>query len=362
MMPCQIAAMRWMAAYTALLLWVGCPSAGARAAAVTPLGPEDVSVEFFVRGTGSNEEGFIELYSRPAWDDEGCFFIRVPTSARPAFLSAGIAGIEKHFLGWRVRVTGRVRVLQFGNRCIPCVVVGDPARIVRIECARNFTPSAAYEPKVLRGFEIRVAPELMRRERERVQVFGELDRQLNAICQVVDPVRLAILKSSKIWVEWEARAGGAAEHHPSEAWLKHNGYNPEKAGDVEISNARNFVAWSRGTQPWMLMHELAHAYHHRTRAENDRRIEEAYRKALDEGIYATVRHADGRSIAAYAAKNKMEYFAELTEAYFGRNDFQPFDRGELKGFDPGGYALMESVWGKPLKQPVSPGSSRPSGE
>ena len=39
-----------------------------------------------------------------------------------------------------------------------------------------------------------------------------------------------------------------------------------------------------------------------------------------------------------------EYFAELTEAYFGRNDYEPFDRSGLRAFDPLGYAVIESVW------------------
>ena len=37
-------------------------------------------------------------------------------------------------------------------------------------------------------------------------------------------------------------------------------------------------------------------------------------------------------------------FAELTEAYFVRNDFFPFNREELRQYDPVGYAMIESVW------------------
>ncbi len=41
----------------------------------------------------------------------------------------------------------------------------------------------------------------------------------------------------------------------------------------------------------------------------------------------------------------QEYFSELTEAYFGKNDFFPFTRDELKQHDPAGFALMEEAWG-----------------
>jgi dipeptidyl-peptidase-4 len=50
----------------------------------------------------------------------------------------------------------------------------------------------------------------------------------------------------------------------------------------------------------------------------------------------------------------MEYFAESTEAYFGRNDFFPFDRRELTRHDPEVEALLGKLWG------AGPGASKPS--
>ena len=40
----------------------------------------------------------------------------------------------------------------------------------------------------------------------------------------------------------------------------------------------------------------------------------------------------------------MEYFAETTEAFFGRNDFFPFTRGELKTHDPDMFELLGKLW------------------
>ena len=37
-------------------------------------------------------------------------------------------------------------------------------------------------------------------------------------------------------------------------------------------------------------------------------------------------------------------FAEISEAYFGTNDFYPFTRAELAAYDPVGYAMLEQVW------------------
>ena len=44
---------------------------------------------------------------------------------------------------------------------------------------------------------------------------------------------------------------------------------------------------------------------------------------------------------AYALNGPNEYFAELTEAYFGKNDFYPFNRDDLKHHDPDGFRLVD---------------------
>ena len=43
--------------------------------------------------------------------------------------------------------------------------------------------------------------------------------------------------------------------------------------------------------------------------------------------------------------NKKEYFAELSEAYFGYNDHEPLERNALKNFDPIGFKMVQTVWG-----------------
>ena len=47
---------------------------------------------------------------------------------------------------------------------------------------------------------------------------------------------------------------------------------------------------------------------------------------------------------AYAHTNEREYFAELTEAYFGWNSYFPFTKEELESYDPEGYNLIENSW------------------
>src|SRR5205085_1679542 len=80
------------------------------------------------------------------------------------------------------------------------------------------------------------------------------------------------------------REDTAAQFHPARAWLLAHGYNPEKAGDVEICDVRNWVAWSRQEQPSSLLHELAHAYHFRLLGENHPLIRDAYEHAMAAGF------------------------------------------------------------------------------
>ena len=174
----------------------------------------------------------------------------------------------------------------------------------------------------------------------------ELESQLAAIVREMPGKRLPALRKVWIWVEWKKQKNGAAEFHPSAQWLKSHGYNPDKAGHIELSNTRHFVEWSRAAQPWMVLHELAHAYHHLVLGDDYKAIEAAYKHAVDEKLYESVAYCGGGKQKAYALTNAKEYFAELSEAYFGRNDFYPFVRSDLKKYDPQGFRLMEQIWGK----------------
>jgi tRNA U38,U39,U40 pseudouridine synthase TruA len=51
------------------------------------------------------------------------------------------------------------------------------------------------------------------------------------------------------------------------------------------------------------------------------------------------------SVEHYGRTDQMEFFAEMTEAYFGVNDFAPFNRGQLATQEPEAHALMAKVWG-----------------
>ncbi len=209
---------------------------------------------------------------------------------------------------------------------------------------RTFSPSSVYQQETIEGFAVFIHPQVIEHPDDTAAARKELASQLKAIERVLSDEHWTAMKKVPFWIEWEAKPRGAAEFHPSANWLKQHGYNPDKAGAVEISNARNFVKWSKQDQPWMVLHELAHAYHHIVLGFKHQGIEDAYQHAVKHKLYESVERIGGTKHKAYALTNKEEYFAELTEAYFGKNDFFPFTTAELKQHDPVGYELMQQVW------------------
>jgi hypothetical protein len=208
---------------------------------------------------------------------------------------------------------------------------------------RDYDPASAYRKAFIQGFTVLFNPQVLGHQRAE-DVQAELARQLEQISEAVPEPALAALRKVRIWVEWNKIQNAASHFHPSAGWLEQNGYNPEKAGDIEIANSPNFVDWSRAGQPCLLLHELAHAYHFRVLGERHAGIAAAYRLALKSKSYEAVEHVGGRKRRAYALINEKEYFAELSEAYFCKNDFYPFTRADLQKHDPGGYDLVQQLW------------------
>jgi hypothetical protein len=230
--------------------------------------------------------------------------------------------------------------------CLAGLLVGSAA----LAQDRNYDPQSVYEQQSIHGFTVLLSPQLLAQARAAADVRAELTRQFGEVVEVVPPSAVAALRNVRIWVEWSRRPDAGAEFHVSQGWLEKNGYNPAKAGGIEISNSLNFVSWSRAEQPCMVLHELAHAYHFLVLGERHPEIAAAYRQAVESRSYQSVDYYGGGKRRAYALVDEKEYFAELSEAYFCRNDYYPFTRADLQQHDPVGYELLQRLWGKAAKR------------
>ncbi len=209
-----------------------------------------------------------------------------------------------------------------------------------------YDSSDQYEARRLEGWKILVNKRLLADEQRalREKTLRVLSDQLFQITRVVPTESLGKLRKIPIWVELEEGHHPCMCYHPDARWLRKHDMNPEKAGSVEVANARNFNSWTL-QQPWMVLHELAHGYHHQVLGFDHAEVQACYDAAVSAKLYESVLNVRGSKSRHYALNNAKEYFAEMTEAYFGTNDFYPFVRAELKKIDPRMYDTLEKVWG-----------------
>ena len=179
-----------------------------------------------------------------------------------------------------------------------------------------------------------------------------LESRLVAVAFVVPEKALAKLRTITIQFDLDYGDLVPMQYHPDAGWLKEHGYSEKLAKCVHIPNLADFLE-PQGIhgQPWVVLHELAHGFHDQVIGSDEPRVTAAWKKFRDSGKYKSVLHVSGKMREHYGVTHKAEFFAELTEAYFGSNDFYPFVAGELKQAEPEIFALLADIWG-PL-----PGSS-----
>ena len=205
-----------------------------------------------------------------------------------------------------------------------------------------------HTSRVVEGWTIQVDDRLLEGKgadlgRRALRLLGD---RLYEITLVVPEEKVDRLRKIPIWLDLTHGALRSMQYHPSAGWLRGNGYTEELEKCVHIPDAAEFASPKHHhQQPWAVLHELAHAYHDQVLDFDHAEIKAAWERFRDGGRYEKVLHIDGRNTKHYALTNQKEFFAEMTEAYFGLNDFYPFHRAELKRDEPELYELLKKVWG-----------------
>ncbi|QDU96156.1 anthrax toxin lethal factor-related metalloendopeptidase [Lignipirellula cremea] len=206
-----------------------------------------------------------------------------------------------------------------------------------------------YDPieKEIEGWTVKVDPQLLKKENEEIatQAFAALANHLQRVKYIVPKDRCDQLQALPIWIELEGKLGNM-QYHPDRGWLKANNHDPRLAKHVHIPRAKALYdprTWAK--HPYVVLHELAHAYHDQVLSFDNAEVIAAYDSAKEAKLYEEVLLFTGKKVRHYGLTNHKEYFAEATEAYFGVNDFYPFVRAELKEHDPTMYALLQEIWG-----------------
>jgi hypothetical protein len=200
----------------------------------------------------------------------------------------------------------------------------------------------------IEGWTVRVDDRLLQPPNEAIgkRSLQLLEYKLADIKTVVAPDRLARLQSVTIVLDLTHGKLWPMQYHPSAGWLEAHGYSRDLARCVHIPKAAAFIdPRTNNEQPWCVLHELAHAYHDQVLDFDEPRIKSAYDAYKKSGHGDATLLIRGKPTRHYALTDQKEFFAEMTEAYFGMNDFFPFNRAELMTAEPAIYELLRTVWG-----------------
>jgi hypothetical protein len=248
---------------------------------------------------------------------------------------------------------------EFGN-AETYFLVGDALGkgMVKLLTSRPKDKSEPAKPtshtiKKLEGWAIRVDDRLLKAPDAELgaKALRVLEVKLGDIKAVVSADKLKKLQAVTIVLDLTHGNLDTMQYHPDAGWLKENGYSTDLAKCVHLPRAAELTTLELvNEQPWVILHELAHAYHDQVLGFDEPRIKAAYEKYKKSGSGEKVLRYDGTRGKHYALTDPMEFFAEMTEAYFGANDFFPFNRAELKESEPEIYELLTHVWDAPLKK------------
>jgi hypothetical protein len=226
-------------------------------------------------------------------------------------------------------------------------------------------PGPAAEPpkptarttRTVEGWTVRVDDRLLTAPDDELgkRALRFLEAKLSDIKAVVPADKVKKLQAVPIVLDLTHGDLGPMQYHPSAGWLKGHGYSEDLAKCVHIPRAADLPTRRNvREQPWVVLHELAHAYHDQVLGFDEPRIRETYEKYKKGGRGEKTLLHDGRRVRHYALTDEKEFFAEMTEAYFGTNDFFPFNRAELKEAEPEIHELMTAVWESPARTPLPP--------
>ena len=245
--------------------------------------------------------------------------------------------------GNELQTRARIGVRRGSGPSLPVRVASALTIALNILVAFSFHASAAetvpppptsHADRIIEGWTVHVDARLLDGPDKELgdRALRILANHLYRITLVVPADKVKRLQQVPIWLDRTHGKLGPAQYHPSAQWLKDNGYDPALAKRVHIPDASNFARSSlQHEQPWMVLHELSHAYHDQVLGFDDPEIKAAWQHFVDSGKYKSVLHMDGKMRPHYGLTNPQEFFAEMSETYF-RDEMTsyPFNCVELK--------------------------------
>ena len=252
-------------------------------------------------------------------------------------ISAALASVVND-LGFRVK--------HAHTTAAKAATLSDTERAAKV---RDKSFDKDFEQHNIRGWEVNIEKSL---KSDLDRIIAKMEEGFDNFIDKVPENLLPELRKTKFWVSQEEdypfreNEFGTMVFHPNMNWLVQNKFDTRMHRGVHIINpieilyTHDILSWG----PYVFLHELAHAYELRHRRRLN--VKHHYDVAMKKGLYVNVptREDKDKLGPAYASLNSDEFFAELTEAYFGVNDYFPKTREELKKYDPESYRFIEAAW------------------
>jgi|FLOH01.1.fsa_nt_gi hypothetical protein len=204
-----------------------------------------------------------------------------------------------------------------------------------------------YRELEIEGWTVLVEQQLYAKTALRTQVLDLMKIKLWEIATRLPAPAVTRLRQVKLRMHLAHAANNGAAYHPSADWLREHAMPEDWALGIEFGNAENFLGWSQ-QQPAMVLHELAHAWHHQVLGYAHEGVLQSFAATRDAGKLEEVLYVSGGSQRAYALNNDKEFFAEMSEAWWSTNDMYPFVRGELLDGFPDIAKHMDAWWQLPI--------------
>lgn len=231
----------------------------------------------------------------------------------------------------------------------------DPSDVPGEEGPQYEVDSWGYATFTHEGFQFKLRESRLNTEAAKAAI-EHMKADIDKIVSFVPEKVLEVMQTRPIWLEENnSKNPSAAWYHTNAGYPGSYGDIPDKGKCVEITNYSYYVSWSDQNQPFMVFHELCHMYHdHGLGGSTNQTIKQAYRRAKNSGRYAEIYYRYNvndpeskwtKTTDAYCMNTEWEYWSEMSEAYWGENDYYPFNYDQLKEFDPDGFAMCEEIWG-----------------
>lgn len=224
-----------------------------------------------------------------------------------------------------------------------------------------------YEARTLQGFQLFVSPELQDHPDLMERLEWRLDEQLALVSRTLPAPHVRLLREeTPIYLEldpdWERDSDGMRVGNEYLAyyrgrflpwrslqytWTVLREGVPRDVGAITVPHPSTLIQ-SHAGHPTLMLHEFAHAFEDLKFNFASPAIQVAYDRAHAARLYR-----DDLTSDHYADRNPREYFASLTEIYFGltKDKAPPNTPAALKALDPDGYAAIAAAWSVNPKAP-----------